>query len=53
VKKPYKAPVIRSESVDIGVFGCYGIERTGPLFGTTLGLFFTVCCGDNSWFNWP
>ncbi len=53
MKKVYKTPVIRSESIEVGVFGCYGgVERTGPLFGSQYGFLFSICCGDNALFPW-
>lgn len=44
MKKVYKAPQLKTEKVEIGVFGSYG---EGGVLGTFVGIFnplFKLCC---------
>ena len=47
MRKEYKAPKVSTETVQVGVFGCYGSNDTGG-GNSWLGFlnpFFGFCCG--------
>ncbi|MBN1696494.1 MAG: hypothetical protein JW881_03170 [Spirochaetales bacterium] len=43
MKKTYTKPVIQSEKMEIGVFGCYG-QQSGPLKFIRPAWIWGVCC---------
>jgi len=52
MRKAYRKPELRAETLDMGVYGCYGDDDDGDGFGGVLspfiGIFnplFTLCCG--------
>jgi len=55
MKKSYSTPTIRSENLEIGVFGCYGGTSSGwwtaEGFATWLASWGMCCKSDPSWWR--
>ena len=57
MKKSYSTPTIRSENLEIGVFGTYGLGSNGggwwtaEGFGTWLASWGMCCKNDPSWWE--